>query len=211
MIDYTLTTEGTSDRVLLRHIDWLLSQHASVEFDGKWADPATFTSRERDVETRMLESIRNYPCNLLFVHRDSDGQGYAARKTEITDALGRCGLGVPVVCVIPVKMTEAWLLIEERAVRTSAGNPKGRSDIQFPRLSALEGLADPKERLNSCLMLASETTGRKRQRFSSSLGASRHRVSQLIENLDALRRVQAFVDFEGEVKRILAENGWSPE
>jgi hypothetical protein len=54
---------------------------------------------------------------------------------------------LPVVCVIPVKMTEAWLLIDEKAIREAAGNPKGRQPLNLPKPSKTEELSDPKETL----------------------------------------------------------------
>jgi hypothetical protein len=42
---------------------------------------------------------------------------------------------MPVVCVVPVRMMEAWLLIDEMAIRRVAGNPNGRIPIELPVLN----------------------------------------------------------------------------
>ena len=208
MIHYTLTTEGASDRVLIRHIDWLLEQHSSVEFNGQWANPASFSSLERDVGTRMREAVRSFPCNLLFVHRDADNAGRPARAQEIQDEIAASGVLPPTVCVIPVRMTESWLLIEEHAVRKAAGNPRGRAPLQLPNLNVLEGVADPKRLLDEALLTASETSGRRRRQFSASMPAAKHRVAALIQDVSQLRRLSGFVAFEQELVNALSQNGW---
>jgi hypothetical protein len=46
-------------------------------------------------------------------------------------------------------MTEAWLLIDETALRTAAGAPGGRQIVNLPPSRELESLADPKTLLGS--------------------------------------------------------------
>lgn len=208
MITYTLTTEGSSDRVLLRPIEWLLGQHSIVEFNGQWANPASFASHERDVGTRIAESIKNFPCNLLFVHRDSDATGVALRKSEIRNAVALLGALPPIICVVPSRMTEAWLLVEEAAIRKAASNPRGRVDLHLPDLHAIERIADPKSDLDHALLLASETTGRRRKQFSTALHATKQRVASLIEDLSTLRNLSAFREFEKELIEVLQRAGW---
>jgi len=209
MLRYTLTTEGSSDRALLRHIDWLMEAHCGMEFNGQWADPASFSSQERDVATRIQEAVRGYPCDLLFVHRDADAVGRDARVNEIRVALEGLGITPPVVCLIPVRMLEAWLLIDEQAIRLAASNPRGRQPLGIPALRALEGLASPKDTLDEALIAASETTGRRRKQFRSGLASARYRVSSLINDLGPLRNLPGFAAFEAELKHQLRQNGWA--
>lgn len=208
MINYTLTTEGTSDRVLMRHIDWALEQYSAVEFNGQWANPASFSSLEKDVGTRMRESVRNFPCNLLFVHRDSDNVGRNARALEIDGAAAASGVLPPTICLIPVRMTEAWLLIDEQAIRTASGNPRGRDPLHIPNLNGLERSADPKDILSEALVAASGTAGRRRRQFVSSLSAARQRVAALIDDISILRNLEGFISFENDLKMKLMQNGW---
>lgn len=48
--------------------------------------------------------------DFILVHRDANSVGYGARLAEIEDAYARSPLRAPVIPVIPVKETEAWLL-----------------------------------------------------------------------------------------------------
>ena len=100
-------------------------------------------------------------------------------------------------------MTEAWLLIEEAAIRIAAGTPRGRLGLSVPKLHELEALADPKQELFSLLRQASELKGRRLKRFSPD--KERHRVAEFIKDFGVLRRLSAFQSFEADV-RIWAES-----
>ena len=47
-------------------------------------------------------------------------------------------IGFCIVCVVPIRMTESWLLISEPAIRRAASNPRGREVIHLPRLQKME-------------------------------------------------------------------------
>ncbi len=56
-----------------------------------------------------------------------------SRLAEIKAALESME-GIPVtVPIVPVTMTEAWLLFDERAIRRAADNPAGENSLQLPR------------------------------------------------------------------------------
>lgn len=95
---------------------------------------------------RIRESVRLYPCDLLFVHRDADREARDKRVEEIETAVTdtRLDSATPCVCVIPVRMQEAWLLCDEEAIRYAAGNRNGRQSLELPILNQLETVADPK-------------------------------------------------------------------
>lgn len=54
------------------------------------------------------------------------------RRTEIVNALpAETTRHIP---VIPVRMTEAWLLGHELSIRSAAGNPNGSENLELPDL-----------------------------------------------------------------------------
>src|SRR5690606_34341901 len=114
---YAIATDGSSDRLLINHIDWALSRLCCCDFSGEWADPRVFETQSRDVEARVSEAIANYECNLLFIHRDAEAEDRAARLGEIVTGVRRAGVGTRYVALIPIRMTEAWLLTDESAIR----------------------------------------------------------------------------------------------
>ena len=83
-----------------------------------------------------------------------------------------------VVCVVPVRMQEAWLLIDEAALRRAAGNPNGTQPLAMPDVQRLEELTDPKQLISELLRQASELQGRRLERFN--WRSSVHRVAEMI-------------------------------
>ena len=71
-----------------------------------------------------MMSVDLFPCELLFVHRDAEQASIDGRAQEIREALEQCQTP-PVVCVIPVRMQEAWLLFDEAALRKVSVRPRG--------------------------------------------------------------------------------------
>ncbi len=103
-------------------------------------------------------------------------------------------------------MTEAWLLIDEEAIRKAAGNPNGSARIAMPAVRKLESIPDPKRILRNCLIEASELTGRRRDQFERRISDSMRRVATLIPDYAPLRRLPAFRRFESEAD--LALDRW---
>lgn len=102
-------------------------------------------------------------------------------------------------------MTEAWLLIDEQAIRAAADNPNGTERLPIPRPQRLEDLADPKGLLHECLLTASETQGRRRDQFKRDLPSRVYRVADLIEDFSHLRQLSAFQIFEETARRVLEQ------
>ncbi len=104
------------------------------------------------------------------------------------------------VPVIPVRMTEAWLLTDESAIRRASGNPNGKVRLDLPPVSRLEALPDPKVELHRLLRVASELTGRRLKRLNE--GSAVHRVAEYTESFHQLRELSAFVTLEDELRRV---------
>ena len=146
----TLVTDGTSDVVLLPVLQWLMRQLTPEDFEIRWADPRAFPERPRSLAERLIVAIQEYPCQLLFVHRDAEKQEPGIRYQEI-EAANRTGRSH--VCVVPVRMQEAWLLHDEAALREAAGRPTGTEELGLPPAHAsgpeespLRGCAPPAAR-----------------------------------------------------------------
>ena len=199
----TLVSDGSSDRVLVPVIRWLLDVHASPGVGSvDWADPRI--SAGRSLSERLGAAVESYPCDLLFVHRDAERASLAARQREIRRALS--GWSHPAVCVVPVRMQEAWFLFDAAALRTAAGNPGGRMALSLPPARSVEGLPDPKRHLHQLLRRASGLRGRHLERFDPRLHA--HRLADVMRDYAPLRRLSAFRVFERELWGVLRQNGW---
>lgn len=204
---YTLLSDGSSDKMLMPILNWLLGQHLeSIPFKEAFAD---FDLLRKPPELRRLDlriktAIDLFPCDILFVHRDAEKGSYQDRVVEIQDALQQIGQENPTfwaVKVIPIRMSEAWLLIHEGAIRAASGNRNGKHSLPLPPLNKLESLPDPKSKLIELIRLASDLKGRKLQRLNER--SAIHRVATYIPDFQDLRKLSAFRNLEQELVETL--------
>ena len=203
---YTLISDGSSDRMLLPVLDWLLMQHSEEVFVPQWADLARLPRPPKGLRERLSVGLDQYPCELLFVHRDAEEKDWIVRRDEIQAALD--GLETPpVVCVVPVRMLEAWFLFNAQALRRAAGNPEGRVRLSLPSLKKVETLPEPKELLFRLLKEASGHTGRRlRDLKPRSLV---YQVANQIDDYAPLRDLHAFQALEAALVTVLKARGWA--
>lgn len=183
-ITFTLVTDGSSDVVLLPILTWLLrTNRVALPLQGRWADTRRARLPQR---VTLTERIR------------------VRRVAEIQEALDCLPPNSPqptAVCVIPVRMQEAWLLFDDLAIKTAAGNRSFRENLDLPTLKDLESLADPKSVLYDCLRRASGLRGRRLRSFPVNQRA--RRVADLIEDFSPLRALPAFDALEADVRKIV--------
>lgn len=191
-LKYGLIGDGTSDQALLPILRWSLrrllpdTELMGIGFAARVSQP---------VEEFVGRFCRQYRPDITFVHRDAERQPRGTRRLEIPTSEG-------VVGVVPVRMTEAWLLIDELAIRRAASNPNGRIPIVLPRSADLEHLPDPKATLRELLVRASGLSGRKLQRLDR--GAAVRRVADCISDFSQLDRLSAFVAFTNELRAAIS-------
>jgi hypothetical protein len=207
-MQYILVTEGGDDRMLASPINWLLEQHCTVPFSGDWANPGALEDNSRELEIRMSEVQRFYPADLYFVHRDTDTFDRPTRVAEIEAAIQASKLHQPCVCVVPVRMTEAWFLFSEEAIRNAADKSRGRVGLNLPRHAEVQRRADPKALLEEKLVLASELSGRRLAQFRGDIGRRKSLVAKGISDFSPLRQHDAFRLFETELVGVLRASGW---
>lgn len=204
---FTLTGDGPSDEVLLRPLRWLLRQHVrdDIAIQPQWADLRSLREKPRGLAERVRSALDFYPCDLLFVHRDAEKDVPSVRRAEIERALADVSSPAPSVCVIPVRMTEAWLLFDEQAVRLAAGNPNGRQPLDLPHRDP-ERLPDPKSVLRRLLQDASGLSTRRLRGLNTSHAV--RRVAEYIEDFSPLRGLPAFRTLECDLLAVLDRNQW---
>lgn len=205
-LQFTLVTDGASDRALLPVLTWLLRQHSMRTFQPQWADLRALRQPPKTLEEKIFTALELYPCDLLFVHRDAEREPRATRVAEIRRCLANRA-EPPTVCVVPVRMQEAWLLFDEAALRLAADNPRGEVPLPFPPLLRLEEVSDPKELLHELLYQASGLRPGRLSRFNPAARA--HRLAELIEDFSPLRRLAAFQALETELTALVTEQRWA--
>ena len=209
-IRYTLISDGPSDRALLPILTWVLREKDGLmRVSEEWADLRRLPQPPISLKDRILKAVELFPCNLLFIHRDAEGENPSKRYKEISnaiqEAIKRGFQAPPAVCVVPVRMTEAWLLFDEPAIRLAAGNPNGKYPLNIPKLSKIEQIRNPKDILFDLLREASGLKGRRLKTFDTA--ESRIRITELIADFSPLRKLRAFQRLEQDISS-LKRNGW---
>jgi len=195
----TLYSDGSRDRILLPVIRWLLQDLGVTSMEPKWADPYLFPKGTQGLAGKAMAAVDREPCDILFVHRDAEGIPLEDRVREIRDQLRTQVGGTPYICLIPVRMSEAWFLFHEQAIRAAASNPGGIVQLDLPALNKVESLPDPKQVLHEALRKATNLKGRHLDRFMLVLNKAVHRVAEIIDDYSPLRQLSAFRAFEAEV------------
>jgi hypothetical protein len=205
---FTLLSDGSSDNALLPILSWvLLEQKITCAIQPEWADLRRLPAPPRKLAERIENAIDLFPCDLLFVHRDAESRTYQERKVEIVKALKGARSNIPAICVVPVRMQEAWLLFDENALRRAAGNPNGRQSLCLPERAGLEQLPDPKETLYELLKQASGLSGRRLKKLQ--INKCANRVSGYVYSFQPLRILPAFRALETDVGEIVTTRRWS--
>lgn len=187
----TLVPDGSSDICLVPIIEWALREKSpQLEFRievAKYLPPI-----RSGLRARVEKALKLFPCDVLLVHRDAEARPLSERRDEIRRECD--GLTLHLVSVVPVRMTEAWLLSDETAIRKAANNPNGTCELDIPTADRWERISDPKEFLFGALRTATELGARRRQRFD--VHRARLSVSRLTSNFDELRNIDSFREFE---------------
>lgn len=205
---FTLVSDGPSDAALLHPLRWLLQANGvDSPIEAAWADLRAYPQPISGLEYKIRAALELYPCDLLFVHRDAEREAPAKRVEEIRSAVQRIAsdffAGRPYVCVVPVRMTEAWLLFDETAIRQAAGNPRSTTPLGLPSLAKVEDLPDPKAVLNEALRHATDKPERRLRKFRA--GQAVQRLAELIQDYSPLRKATAFQTLEQELQAVLGE------
>ncbi len=175
--------DGPSDLPLAGHLEVICATHG-CDIAITAVDPSRLPPGDRTVAGRLEWVLAQQPGaepDIVFVHRDAESEPPDRRRREIDVAARSVGLSGEIVAVVPVRMTEAWLLLDEQAIREVAGRPSGRQPLDLPTPREAERMADPKQRLWEALLAAGSPKGRRRRSFELAFG--RHR-RVLIERLD---------------------------
>ncbi len=207
---YTLLSDGPSDKALMPILTWLLRQRVpNLPIQPSWSDLRWLRTPPRELHEKIRESIKLYPCDLLFVHRDAETASLEERLGEINQAVSNAIVDrqMPaVVCVVPVRMMEAWLLFDINAIRQAAGNPNGTVPLNLPTLSGIESLPNPKRVLHNILRTATELGTYRKRRFDTNIAVQR--IPECIEDFSPLRSLSAFIALEEKLRITIESQCW---
>lgn len=186
-LTYSLIADGGTDRSLVPIVEWAIHR---LDPEVQILEPE-FRKRRGTVK----DFLRSYKSGamIVFVHRDAENATLATRLLEFQ--------GVErgdVVPVIPIRMTEAWLLIDRSAIAKASNHPS--AVVTLPPVNQLELRPDPKNDLEECLLLAAgNLTGRRRKRFRESIVDKRVNVASFIEDFSPLEQLSSFQRFQSDL------------
>ena len=195
---FALVREGTSDDALIPHLQELLVREGLPEVIGQGRNyPGSVIDKLKAVKSEESS------VDLIFVHRDADTPQSDSRRSEIKSAAERVDLTVPVVPLVPVQELEAWLLVDEGAIRLVAGKPAGREALGLPALSRLEHVASPKDVLKAALLKASESSGRRKRTVKNKFPEQRRTLLERLEVDGPLRSLSAWKQLEHDIAEVV--------
>ena len=186
---YAVVADGGTDRLLVPIIQWAVHRlDPGVEI----LEPE-FRKRRGSVSD-FLAAYRT-GAMLIFVHRDSEAFTLDERLKEFHTVDRQ-----DVVPVVPVRMSESWLLFDGSAIAKAASTPK--APVPVPSITEIEHIPDPKGRLDQLLLQAAGTpSGRRGRIFQRSIVNRRVSVAEYIADYSPLENVPAFRRFQ----EVLAE------
>lgn len=193
---FTVIADGTSDKALIPIVEWLLTDILPIDQPFAVRLAEGLPPLRDGLSARVKYAHQMYPCDALIIHRDGEAMSWADRVAEIERAALSLNLSnwIPIV---PVRMTEAWLLFDERSIRRAASNANGVMALGLPLRPRWASEVDPKAVLFSALRTASGLNGRRLERFN--VHTARGRVASLISDFGVLRSLTEFQDFEKKI------------
>jgi hypothetical protein len=196
-IRFTLIADGSSDKTLLKVIKWLLDDlYPTIPTLGTFADFRNLPRPPKTLSDKIHTAEYYYPSDILFIHRDAESTDIKTlmqRFTEIRNNIEERYLN-SIICIVPMKMMETWLLINAEAIKKAAGNRNYSGRIILPPAKSLESESQPKKRLHELLEQASGLKGRNLEKFN--VDRAVHLVAENITDFSLLRKLKAFQLFE---------------
>ena len=202
MISYLFLSEGTSDQSIIPLINKIILNNYNVtintiipNFNSVRPRPSGLTLKIKAVQ-KLYESI-----DFLVIHRDADSVGRDHRMNEIKSAIASVSPSFDFVAMIPVRMTEAWLLVDQAAIIHAMERPTYNKKIIFPPIKKIEKLAYPK---NLLLQIVQEIADLpKRRKNELNFPRIRKNIGEHISNYTILKILPAFALFEADLLSVL--------
>ncbi len=201
-IRVTLIGDGSSDKILTIISKWLLDNlfpQTAISIDFADFRQLPNPPDKSDIQKQIEYAAKYFPFDLLIYHRDAESNDLRmveSRKNEILNHLNDRHKNI-MVCVIPVKMMETWLLINKDAIKKAAGNRNFREEIDLPPINRLEKESNPKEKIIEILKKVSGLKGRRLAKFNAHQAI--HYIAENITDYSILRHLEAFKIFENDL------------
>jgi len=206
------TTEGTTDIRFLENIIRKSFEYAALNCKSQIeVYPPEYLKKEGDgIVEQVVNMIKKYPFfHVICIHRDADSPTKEdILKNSIHPAFQAVKKMDVHVCknlvpIIPVQMTEAWMLSNIDLLKEKMGTSKSNNELGLPnKLKAIETLSDPKYDISEALRIAQLNQSKRRKKLT---------ISQLYSPLsqelsvDDLLKLPSYVDFIADINNSLKQ------
>lgn len=180
---FLFITEGTSDLMLAEHIESLFIENGASEASAVKMDLSILpTPPGNSIKEKVDKAIELEPnIDYIVIHRDEDGVGVSTRESEIIEQTAHLPEKYKVIPFVPVKEMEAWLILDEFAIKRAAENPTCRIDLELPPPKSVEKITNPKKFLRDKLIQASELSGGRLAKFKEKFPQKRAYLAQTLQ------------------------------
>ncbi|MDZ4763639.1 MAG: DUF4276 family protein [Chloroflexota bacterium] len=161
------------------------------------------------VRTMLEVAKAGYGYSLIIFHQDADAsdtqkclsERFQPRYETVKNTDEQ--INKTFVPIIPVRMTEAWMLVDFEAFKRVTGTDKNADDLEFPnRPHQVEALQEPKFIFEQAVR-KSRNSSRRRRRMIDPSEIYVPLAAQI--DLERLRLVPSFHEFETGLKDILQQ------
>jgi hypothetical protein len=206
-VKFLLVCEGSSDRGLIPHLEGLCVRAGAAVAMGDAPDLGRLPEPPGKAIEKQARAALDLAggVNLLFAHQDSDGQEPEEVRRRIRRSLAGVESCPLHVCIVPVQELEAWLLLDEGAIRAIAGSPNGTEDLNLPLPRLVEKTPKPKERLKAAFSLASGKHGRRYHEVTRAFSEHRAMLLQRLDVDGPIRHLPAWQQLVADVEAAIAD------
>ena len=208
MLRALLLADGASDLPLAGHVELICEQHGYAVDVAPIANSQLPSGTGRTVAARLDAILRNDPdFTLAFIHRDAEREDYEKRASEVIEGAAEAGFPGPAVPIVPIRMTEAWLLLDEAAIRQVAGRPSSTCDLNLPNARDVESIPDPKEALREALVRASGARGRRLSSLNRRFSTHRRILLERMDPRGEVSQLSSWKTFVRDTRQALQRVG----
>lgn len=198
------TVEGVTDKRFFSNIIRKTFEHAvfNCSSDIEVYEPEPLEKHGEGFIEQIKNITRDFSYfHVICIHCDSDDPSpQNVLNYKINPAIDAvrniedaCKNLVP---IIPVQMTEAWMLADYNLLKTKIGTTKTNLELNLPRKNRIEAIPNPKQLISDIIRISQSETSRRRR--SLSLSNLYSPISQEL-SIDNLLELNSFNNFYANV------------
>jgi hypothetical protein len=208
-----LYTEGPTDIRFLKSVIKRSFEEICYECPGDMEifdiqeiniDKSSFTE---DVINASRKGVKDFGIMILCVHTDADDNSdNNAYNNKINPALTEIEKTAEDICkiivpLVPVQMTEAWMLADKELLKKEIGTHKNDTELDIYKNP--EQYSDPKDVIKNVIRIASQERTR-RHRKDMTISDMYLSIGQAI-SIDKLKQIASYNKFQENIRNALKQ------